>query len=616
MPSAPFLLALLAVASPIAAAQDQDPSPSRDVVVQGVRSRPSGWREAETTHVVVLSDGSEADLVRMTRNLERLHFLLSGLLGRPDVPDDFVKLRVTLIGDVPEFQAMDLRNRRWQQGPFSDLFTLSRFYDPRADGAVMATTRVDQEMAIERSAATPERVLGVLEAQSLGAGGGAPPPGGGGGTPADAAALQGALIGDFATSGMRGAHDLTVTVGDGTPDIPVTADSLLYAGYAQHYLQTYFPAAYPRWYLDGFGQMFASLMVKGDTVLEYGRSPRGTSAVLSQFGPFPIADVLDDKYLTEKPGKTRWTPVHAWLLTHFLFFSETRRPQLRRYLTARAAGQDAATAAAVFGDQKVLARELRAYFGARKPFEQVRYPADRIEQPSVRRLTQGEAAFVRGRLELGARILLPPEPAPGADPATAAAMTRERDAAVRARDKWLAGLRHDAERWPREVQAQLLLAEAECGSGNADACLAASTRAAALAPNDARPVAWQGTAMVEQAAALPPTERPARIAAARVVIARANRLDQDAIVPLIAYHRSFVVAGVAPSVTAIDALQKAVSEVPNAPATRLSLASALADRGQLDVARQVAMPIAAGAYDSPERPAARALVARAGPAAP
>ena len=579
-----------------------------DIVVTGTRDRLSGWREAETRHVVILSDGPEAELTRLARNVERLHFLLSGLTGRADAPDDTVKLRVTLIGDVAAFQALDLRNLRWQQGPFADLFTLSRFYDPRADGAVMATTRVDQQIAIERTTATPEQVLGTLQAQGLNTAGGAPTPGGAGGNPADAAALQSALIGNFATAGMRGPHDLTL--GTGERSIPVSAESLLYAGYAQHYLLTYFPAAYPRWYLDGFGQIFASLVVRGDDVLEFGRSPRGTSAVLNAFGAYPLADVLDDKYLTEKPRKTGWTPVHAWLLTHFLFFSDTRRPQLRRYLALRANGADARTAAAVFGDQRQLARELRAYFGARKPYEQVTYPAGRIDAPAMRRLTEGQAAFIRGRLELGARVTIPDAAPAGTDPALARTVDLARIDALAKRDRWLDRLHRDADRYAADLDAQLLLAEAECRSEHPAACLAAADRATALAPADTRAPTWRGLAMALAAAARPEADREAALAEARRTIVAANRRDPDAVQPLLAFYESFAAAHQPPPVAAIDALQKAMEEVPAAPSTRLALATALADRGQRDAARAVVLPVAVGAYDSPERPAGQALLTR------
>ena len=148
------IMAFIALALlPGGALAQASPSPAQhpDVVVTGTRAQPSGWREASTQHVVVLSDGSEAELVRLTRNLERLHFLLSGLLGRPYQPDDLVRIHITLIGDVAEFDSMDLANKRWQQGPFNDLFQITRYYDPREDGAVMATTRVDQRTVIERT---------------------------------------------------------------------------------------------------------------------------------------------------------------------------------------------------------------------------------------------------------------------------------------------------------------------------------------------------------------------------------------------------------------------------------------------------------------------------------
>ncbi|MEO6216224.1 MAG: hypothetical protein ABIO86_09350, partial [Sphingomonas sp.] len=512
-----FLAAAAGALSPCAASAQSSQQPAAaapDIVVRAVRSKPSGWREAETSHVIVLSDGPESELIRLTRNLERLHFLLSGLLGRTNVQDDTIKLRITLIGDVAEFDELDLRNKRWQQGPFNDLFQISRYYDPREDGPVMATTRVDQRTVIERTPATPARVLSAVSSAMDRRS--ADPMG----NPMAQADLQSAVIGDFATAGMIGSHDLTTTFGEHAIEVP--AESLLYAGYAQHYLLTYFPAAYPRWYLDGFGQIFASFSTKGNNILEFGRSPRGTAAVLDVFGSFPVEDIFSDKYLTEKPHKTDWTPIHAWLLTHFLMFSDTRRPQLRQYLTARNNGADPATAAAIFGDPKQFARELRAYYSARKPYEQVTYPVDQTEEPIVHRLTQGGAAFVKGRLELGARVLIPPAPSSDMDPKQAKLLTKAREEALKQRDQWLARLRQDANRWSGELGAQLLLAEAECRSDNAAQCLAAAERAQALAPTDAKAMVWKGTAMVQLAAAAPESERAARLVEARKVIAAAN----------------------------------------------------------------------------------------------
>lgn len=575
-----------------------------DVVVTGVRSRMSSWRQAETEHVVLLSDGSQEELVRLARNLERLHFLLSGLLGRGAQQDDKVKIRITMIGEVAQFDTLDLRNRRWQQGPYNEVFSIGHYYDPRDDGAVMASIRADQRVVVEHTpvnASTVASLLGSMARQTTGSAG----------TSAgldrmqqqDMAAAAGAI---YLNSGMRGPNDTSVTFGEKA--MPMTEESLLYAGYAQHFLLTYFPAAYPRWYLDGFGQIFATMTVKGDNSIEFGRVPDGTTAVMQEFGAYPLKDVLDDSYLSQSPKKTGWTPIHAWMLTHFLFFSDARRPQLNQYLAARAKGADAATAAQVFGDQKALAKELSHYFWTRKPYLRIAYDGSKIEQPIVRRLRESEAAFVMGRLELGARVEIPPAPDGDAPADKAKAMTKAREDALRQRDKWLARLHQDAARWPHELEAQLLLAEAECRSGHAAECLAAARSAGGLAPNDPRPMVWVGLAMVQQAAAAPQADRASLIAAARAQIVKANQIDQDAVGPLKAYYASFADVGQTPREEAVDGLGKAVALVPAAPGNRLDLAAALTARGEGDLAKRVIMPVVAGPYDSPEKAPALSLL--------
>ncbi|MEP7005969.1 MAG: hypothetical protein ABI810_08305 [Sphingomonas bacterium] len=566
-----------------------------DIVVSSVRSKLSNWRQAETRHVVLLSDGDDKEVARLARNLEWLHYVLSGLMGKSAAADDdLVPIRVTLIGDVAQFDDMNLRNLRWQQGPFNDLFQIGRYYDPREDGAVMASTRVDQRVVVEHTSVNAAAVQGLLSSMASGT------------SDPNLRANLSAGIGTIALAGMQGPGDTGPTFGEKA--IQITAEQLLYAGYAQHFLLTYYPAAYPRWYLDGFGQVFSTFAITGDKQIEFGRAPQGAQTVVNEFGAYPIKDVLNDAYLTQKPANTRWTPMHAWMLAHFLFFSDARRPQLSQYLLARARGQDAAKAAAVFGDQAQLGRELRAYFAARKPAYKVTYANANIEEPTVRRLRESEAAFVKGRLELGARVVIPPAPPASADPAIARAMTKARDQALADRARWLDRLRGSAARWSGELGAQLLLTEAECRSGNAAEALVAIRRAEALAPADPRVLVWKGTAMILQAATLAGPERANMVAAGRKLILTANKADNDAVVPLLAYYRSYAVAGEAPGTNAVDALARASEEVPAAPETRLALAWALAREGEPEIAQGVILPVAVGPYNSPERPAAEALL--------
>ncbi|WP_375420056.1 hypothetical protein [uncultured Sphingomonas sp.] len=598
------MIASLLIATPLTAQTTPSSAPpatparspavrADDILVTGRRAEPSNWREAETPHVVVLSDGKETDLIRIARNLERLHFLLSMLLGRVDKPDDTVKLRVTLIGDVAEFTAMGLRNLRWQQGPFPDEFGDMRYYDPRDDGAVMATSRIDQKVITERGISW-ERFQGMLSALNDRASDG---------------------TGNFGMNGYGGSSLIGLSnSGDrvGLPNeksVVVPSDYLLYAGFAQHYLQTYFPAAYPRWYLDGFGQVFATMGTHGENQLDYGRVPIGTTSTLDRYGGYPLAQVFDGSYLNPKASRRRWTPTHAWMLTHFLFFSDAWRPRLRAYLLAYANGATPAEAASAFGDLDQLAAELRKYYRGKKPFDKMAYPADRIPDPQVTRLTKGQAAFIKGRLELGSRVDLSAEPEVGSTPDETAKLAKTHRKAIATRDEWLDRLRRDAARYPGDVDAQLLLAEAECRTGHPAACQAAAEATLVLRPGDTAALAWKGSAMTLAAQAAPADQRAAQLRAGREVIARANRADTEAVLPLLAYYRSY--AGDTAPPLAVDALAGAVTRVPNAPVARLALGTEYAKRGLSEEARRTLRPVALGGYDTPERRAAQQAIAGA-----
>jgi len=584
------LSALLAAAAapPQTAPAAPQAAPRPDVVVRGERERPGRWQEAETAHAVLVGDGARAELVRLARDLETLHLLLDGLFGRDGAADDAVKLRVTLIGGTAEFAAMGLRNLRWQQGPFLPGFGTDRYYDPRQDGAELATTRVDQNWVIARGWSMQS--LAGINVPGLAVGG----------DPATgaAAAAQGQ------STALLGLADSAFAVPpSGEVSVPARADAGLFAAYAQHWLLTYYPAAYPRWYLDGFGQVISTLRTRdGGRMAEYGRAPDGADRVLGRVGGYPVTDILSGRYVADNgvAGARRgWTPVHAWLLTHYLFFDDVRRPQLRRYLSALAEGRSSSEAAAAFGEPAALVRDVRRYHGARKPFLEIGLPAGRVADPLVRRLSLGEEAFVKGRVELGSRV----------EPAVPGLSAREAERQARARDGWLAALRADAARRPDEGAAQRLLAEAECRAGTADACDAAAAAATAASPGDPAALAWAAAARLRRALELPAGPgREAALRVARAAVARANRADTDAVLPLLLYARSF--EGAAPPPLALDALARALDGVPSSPATRLELADALAAAGRGAEARSVLLPVVAGPYDAPEKGPAERLMAR------
>ena len=558
-----------------------------EITVTGTREAPSNWRVAETDHVIVLSDGKESELIRIAQNLERLHFLLSGLLDRVGKPDNTIKLRITLVGGEVEFNQMRLRNTRSQPGPYSEAFRVARYYDPREDGAVMASSRYDQAVVLQ-----PGRDLGsflsgvqLTPEQALPPGMG--PPGGGGALSYGGQPVQ-----------FSGAGDLSVKINELSVTIP--AENRIYAGYAQHYLLTYFPNAYPRWYVDGFGELVATVAIKDDGEIEFGRPPADYTRVLGNYLSYPAAKVLTGAYLTDKRAAERWTPYHAWVLTHMLFFNDERRQQLRAYLAKIASGYTMAEAAQAFGDLEQLQRDLAAYDNRKVPYVKVNLPVSATEAPIVRRLTEGQAAFVKGQLELGPRVTV----APAGNPALADL----RAAALVERDKWLEKLRADARRYPNNREAQLLLAEAECRSGHALECVAAADRALAIDPKSSDALAWKGAGQTGLALASP--NRTAGLKKARATLARANRDNPESPLPLILYYRSFADAGETPPDVAVEGLMKAADTVPASPGPRLLLGEALAGRGATEAARRTLIPVANGAYESPEAAEARVLLAR------
>jgi len=559
---------------------------SSTIIVTGNRARElnvemSEWRMAETPHVVVFSQGDEEALRRIAHNLEKLHFLLSVLHGRVDQPDETIKIAVTMIGDVAAFEQLRLTDLRWQYGPFAPAFEKTIYYDPREEGSVLATTEEGVNLVLQPSVGRKTSRNCTREQDR-----------------------NPAIVDYYISPRVSGSGQVTYDVNQILEQLPVNqiavcqwAESRLYATFAQNYLMTYFPAAYPRWYLQGFGEIFAKLEA-GDDFLEYGDLPPGYFKVMHHYGVYPVTHILDGRYLLDN-GRA-WTPYDAWRLVHLLYFSEEWKPRLRTYLNALARGDDLQTAAGVFGNTARLQRAVNTYRGRKLQSERMTFPAERAPAPNVRRLTRAEAGLIRGRLELGARIEAPAEGG------------REQSAALARRSAWLDRLRQNVKQFPTLIENQLLLAEAECRAGSPGECLGAAEQAIAQSPTDTTALVWKGTALAQLAKLAPTAERWRRLEDARRFIVKANRLDPDGILPLSSYYNSFAVAGEPAPDLAVEGLAKVVYSSPAAPSPRLKLGKELIKRNLYDNARAILLPVAKGPFKTPERPAAAALLPKAG----
>lgn len=581
-------------------------SGEQSIVVTGQRDKSikrqpvemSDWSVAETGHVLVFSKGDPKELARIASNLEKLHFLLSVLLNKVDEPDNTLKLQVTLIGDPADFDHLGLHNIRWQQGPYPSEFPNQIYYDPREDGAVMATAHADQCFKLVRDAA----VMSGEEFWEQGAGSVVSPGSSAGQQASDLAYVVSTAAGSTSKSGPSCSQNPN--------NVVVTADGRLYSAFAQHYLLTYFPAAYPRWYLEGFGEIFANMDADKPGVIEYGREPDRYPSIIDKFGHYPLARVLDGTYLHDPRWFPAFSPYSAWALAHLLFFSPEWKAPLHNYLAAVAKGETPQQAEAAL-DVKKLAREVGSYRGTKVSFERLTYPAGQFPPPVVRRLKQSEAVYIRGRLELGARVTIPQV---GNPTIAAADLPRERAKALAAREHWLESLRANATKYPYELADQQLLAEGECRSGNAANCLTAADHALAISPNDPVGLTWKGDALARLAILTPAAQRQPKLDAARSTIIEANHLDTESVLPLLAYYRSYADAGEPVPDAAVDGVAKSLDEVPSAPTTRLMLGTALVGESDQADAWRILLPVADGAFNPPEKPQARQLLDQISPA--
>ena len=563
MPIARSLAIALCLAPLAATAQTAPRQEEPDIVVNGEPGeQKSDWKRAEGDHVIVYSDGDEAQLVRVTNNLERLYRLMSRLYRKGDTSDDTARLQVTLYDSASFFDRMDLRNLRWSEGPFAPGIAGQGYYDPREDGEVLALARSDQMIKLNTKKAFDQDC--------------------------DEALAEGA---------------------DNCSKMPYHYpavrewEALLYSAFAQRFLLTYTQKIYPRWYVDGIGALFSTMDVRRDGSIDYATAPPSYRQVFRSYGNLNVADVLTGRYLEPAPGKGRrmdWTPYHAWLLVHYFSLSNlppARAAQFRRYMAAIHRGVPLAEAAQAFGDMKRLQHDLEMY--AERPITYARTArptAPSGADPLVSRLSLASAAVIDARIELGVRLATLPDTA---------------DAAA-TRDRWLDRLRARVAALPYDSDALLVVTEAECRAGRADACLADAERVLAYAPDDARALVWKGVAQTDRAIAGPAAARSQGLVAARATLVQAIKLDGQATLPQIAWFQSYTKAGERAPREAMLAMARVVQRIPAAPAPRLYLGEELYRQGNASLARQILQPVLYGASDSPEKRAAMLLFAPPG----
>ncbi|WP_282948466.1 MULTISPECIES: hypothetical protein [unclassified Sphingopyxis] len=551
-----FAIALvLALAFPAAANASTAPG-AEPIVVEGQRETRVDWKRAESRHVVIFSDGGEAELKKTVNDVEQLHQLLARLYGAQAAADGAAKLKIILVDSEATYRRMALGHLRSEEGPYVRSFAEQRYYDPRDDGALIVVPRADQVIDLDTSRAR-EADCQDIEFELL---------------------MVGKTCGDVVLRPTPVARPW---------------ESVLFSAYAQHFILSYLPAGYPRWYMDGIGALFSTAKIGRDGSLDYAKLSLVNAQIFRSYGRLNVGDVLTGRYLADPSRRMEWTPFHAALLVHFFVYGDIkaeRRTQFQYYMSAIHRGVPMADAAEVFGDMRKLQFEIGAYIVRRsRSYARTRPTALPIEQPSVTVLSPASAAMIEASLELESRL-----PAGGGNG----------DA-----EGWLAEVRTAAEKFPRDADAMLTLARAECRSGRYRECLDAAERALASSPDDVDALSWKGLAQANEALAKAGEVRSAELKIARATIARAITLDGEAPLPHIAYFQSFAIAGEPVPDDAMEGMAKVVRLVPAAPGPRLALGRELIRKGQPELARKLLSPVLFGPYDSPERKAAAELFA-------
>ena len=106
--------------------------------------------------------------------------------------------------------------------------------------------------------------------------------------------------------------------------------------------------------------------------------------------------MLTGRYLDAAPGKSGWTPYHAWLLTHYFVMSPLKPERARQfgaYMIAIRQGKPMAEAAKAFGDMGALQRDLMSYVERDKLFARTARETA-IEEPLISILSPAAAAMV------------------------------------------------------------------------------------------------------------------------------------------------------------------------------------------------------------------------------
>ena len=348
----------------------------------------------------------------------------------------------------------------------------------------------------------------------------------------------------------------------------VTGDGVLLHEYAHHFMYSLTARSYPRWFIEGFAELFGGVRFGSDGSVRLGAPSNQRYAELNFAEAVPIRRMLDfDGGAGDSKGYDAFY-AQSWLLFHYLLLEPARAGQLSKFQQRLATGDTALEAAeGAFGDLDRLASDLEAYQRRRLiNVMVVDVKALGTGPVAVRKLRPGEAAMIPTMLE--SRVGVSLEEA-------VALLPRARTVAAQ---------------YPDDPAVLAALAEAEYDAGNDDGAIAAADRALAIDPNQINAHLQKGYALFRKVSsgALPKTSWKD----VRIQFVKANKVEHDHPVPLLRNYLTYVEQGERPTDNAIAGLEWAMQLAPFDASLRWRVAQQMITDQRLREAAQTLGPLA------------------------
>ncbi|MEO6153824.1 MAG: hypothetical protein ABIT09_04600 [Croceibacterium sp.] len=346
------------------------------------------------------------------------------------------------------------------------------------------------------------------------------------------------------------------------PQTALNAGTVLQHEYTHHFMLRNFSAAYPKWYVEGFAELNATVELRDDGSFIVGKPVNYRADWLKNAPQFSVRKMLNPLYKYVDYDSSAQLYATGWLLTHYLSFSKPRAGQLAAYLQAVGAGEDGLKAAErIFGDLGKLDNELEKYKSSNLPAISVT-PAN--YRPPVTVITPVEPALAR---VMSTRIKV--------SRGETRAQARRRLSELQAGNA------------PDSLPFQLLVAEAGLDAGDFPAATLAADRALTLDSKSVEAMVFKARAMIEASGG-----DAARYASARAILVKAHAIDKTDPRPLIEFYNAWRKQAIPVPDEASFALEDAFPLAAQDYSYRMLLTRQLLEQNRMPQAEQVIAPLA------------------------